>query len=315
MLKNKTMFRLFLLLGVLIFTLVALVGCYNPDDNEIVTDEKLILDYVNYAHSIGQKDVTVENTEILENYGVYDGAVIVKMNRGAYHVLTNIYFWGTEVKIQFPDTNTPLVYKNGNFYELEDAYMNGILTKESVIKLQDKIANGGANDDQHITGPSPINNMSFFNFASFSNYFDDLSMNNYFFVSFDLDNLSNVATKNYFYSTNQPIDNLTIDPENYSHSIRYEFYSKDNPNGSGVDNTSYKIDCYDVLLTNNCVECNFTFKLSNEQDTILTYDLLLNGKCVMKIKIDMEENYTSKDVEDIVLLLKNNIVLIQGRQS
>ena len=143
MLKNKTTFRLFLLLGVLIFTLFALVGCYNPDDNEIVTDEKLILDYVNYAHSIGQKDVTVENTEILVNYGVYDGAVIVRMNRGAYHVLTNIYFWGTEVKIQFPDTNTPLVYKNGNFYELEDAYMNGILTKESVIKLQDKIANGG----------------------------------------------------------------------------------------------------------------------------------------------------------------------------
>ena len=143
MLKNKTTFRLFLLLGVMLFTLVALVGCYNPDDNEIVTDEKLILDYVNYAHSIGQKDVTVENTEILENYGVYDGAVIVKMNRGAYQVITNIHFWGTEVKIQFPDTNTPLVYKNGNFYELHDAYMNGILTKKSLIKLQDRIANGG----------------------------------------------------------------------------------------------------------------------------------------------------------------------------
>ena len=287
---------------------------YNNDSGETVTDEKLILDYVNYAHSIGQKDVTVENTEILENYGVYDGAVIVKMNRGAYQVPTNISFLGTGVEIQFPDTNTPLVYKNGNFYELHDAYMNGILTKKSLIKLQDKISNGGVNDEQHITGPSPINNMSFFDFASFSNYFNDLSMNNYFFVSFDLDNLSNVATKNYFYSTNQPTDNLTIDPENYSHSIKYEFYSKDNPNGSGVDNTSYKIDCYDVLLTKNCVESDFTFKLTNEQDTILTYDLLLNGECVMKIKIDMEENYTSKDVEDIVLLLKNNIVIIQGWQ-
>ena len=143
MLKNKTTFRLFLLLGVLIFTLVALVGCYNPDDNEIVTDEKLILDYVNYAHSIGQKDVTVENTEILENYGVYDGAVIVKMNRGAYQVITNISFLGAGVKMQFSDTNTPLVYKNGNFYELEDAYMKVIITKESLIKLQDKISNGG----------------------------------------------------------------------------------------------------------------------------------------------------------------------------
>ena len=38
MLKDRTTFRLFVLLGVLIFTLFALVGCYNPDDNEIVTD-------------------------------------------------------------------------------------------------------------------------------------------------------------------------------------------------------------------------------------------------------------------------------------
>jgi|GEM_PF-1925840 len=35
MLKDRTKFRLFLLLCVIIFTLVALVGCYNPDDNEV----------------------------------------------------------------------------------------------------------------------------------------------------------------------------------------------------------------------------------------------------------------------------------------
>ena len=35
MLKDRTTFRLFVLLGVMLFTLVALVGCYNPDDNEV----------------------------------------------------------------------------------------------------------------------------------------------------------------------------------------------------------------------------------------------------------------------------------------
>ena len=39
---------------------------------------------------------------------------------------------------------------------------------------------------------------------------------------------------------------------------------------------------------------------------------MLNDECVMKIKIYMEENYTSKNLEDVVLMLKNNIMIIRG---
>lgn len=169
------------------------------------------------------------------------------------------------------------------------------------------------NDDlEHRTGPSPINKFSFLDFTSFKNYFNNLNMNNYSFVSFNLDNLLSVGTKNYFYDKNYPLNNLIIDFENYSHSIKYEFYSYDNPIGSGIDNTSYKIECYDILLINNCSQYDFDFELVNEKDTVLLFDLLLNNECVMKIKIDMEEKYTSDDVEDIVLLLENNIVIIKG---
>ena len=110
------------------------------DGEEIMSNEKkLILDYIEYAHSIGLEYVNVENTEILENYGEYDGAVVVKISRSAFQVITYISFLDIGIEMQFPDSNTPLVYKNGNFYELKDAYKNGILTKENLIELQDKI--------------------------------------------------------------------------------------------------------------------------------------------------------------------------------
>lgn len=115
------------------------------DGEEIMNNEKkLILDYIKYAHSIGLEDVNVENTEILENYGEYNDAVVFRISRPAFQVITYISFLdiGFGIHMQFPDTNTPLVYKNGNFYELKDVdiYKNGILTKENLIELQDKIA-------------------------------------------------------------------------------------------------------------------------------------------------------------------------------
>lgn len=165
-------------------------------------------------------------------------------------------------------------------------------------------------DPEHRTGPSPINNFSFFDFTSFNNYFEKLDMNNYSFVSFDLDNLSSVGTKKYFYGTNQPLSNYILNPENYSHSIQYEFYSNDNPIGSGIDDTSYKIECHDILFINNCEKYDFYFELVSEKDAIPIFDLLLNDEKVMRIQIEMEENYTMEIVENIVLMLENNIMII-----
>ena len=109
--------------------------------DEIMNNEmKLIQDYIKYAHSIGLEYVNTENTKILENYGKYNGAVIVKISRSAFQVITYVSFLDIGIEMQFPDSNTPLVYKNGNFYELKDAYKNEIISKENLIELQDKIA-------------------------------------------------------------------------------------------------------------------------------------------------------------------------------
>lgn len=70
------------------------------DDEEIMSNEKkLILDYIKYAHSIGLEYVNDENTEILENYVEYDGAVVVKISRSAFQVITYISFLDTGIEM------------------------------------------------------------------------------------------------------------------------------------------------------------------------------------------------------------------------
>ena len=59
------------------------------------------------------------------------------MNRGAYQVQTMIEVGG--LIFQFPDSNTPLVWKNRTFYEMEDAYQKNILNLDDLTILQDKI--------------------------------------------------------------------------------------------------------------------------------------------------------------------------------
>ena len=107
---------------------------------EIMNCEKQIIqDYIRYAHSIGLEYVNEKNTKILENYGNFDDLYIIKINRSAFQVITYISFLDIGIEMQFPDSNTPLVYKNGNFYELKDAYKHGIITKDILFELQKKI--------------------------------------------------------------------------------------------------------------------------------------------------------------------------------
>ena len=186
-------------------------------------------------------------------------------------------------------------------------------TEVNDSNISESIEGKNSSDDgDEITGPTQIRHLFFSDFSTFKNYFKDLNMSGPSFVSFNLDDSSSVGEIYYFYTTNQPRNDLIIDLENYSYALRYEFYSIPNLIGSGIHHTSFKIECYHILLINDCSEYNFDFKLVNEKESILIYDLMLNDECVMKIKIHMEENYTSKNLEDVVLMLKNNIMIIRG---
>lgn len=112
------------------------------NDEEIMNENKqIIMDYIEYAHSLGEDNLSMDNVKILQNYGAYDGVFIVRMNRSAFQVITCVSFLDIGVKMYFEDSNTPLVYKNGDFYELKDSYSNSIITKDNLQALQAKIDN------------------------------------------------------------------------------------------------------------------------------------------------------------------------------
>lgn len=112
------------------------------NDEEIMNENKqIIMDYIEYAHSLGEDNLSMDNVKILKNYGAYDGVFIVRMNRSASQVITCVSFLDIGVKMYFEDSNTPLVYKNGDFYELKDSYSNSIITKDNLQALQAKIDN------------------------------------------------------------------------------------------------------------------------------------------------------------------------------
>ena len=90
-----------------------------------------------FIHEKGETELTIKDIEILDNYGTYKGAVVIRMNRGAYQVLTTIEIDGVE--FNFSDSNTALVWKDGIFYELEDAYNENLLTKKDLLSLAKKI--------------------------------------------------------------------------------------------------------------------------------------------------------------------------------
>ena len=117
---------------------------YTPQEEkteQVISDEQIKNDYLLYRYSQGETYLTIENIQILNHYGQYGDIVIVRMNRGAYQVVTYIPFYDLNLTFVFGDRNTPLVYKNGVFFELYDAYEKGIITKEIVISLYEKINN------------------------------------------------------------------------------------------------------------------------------------------------------------------------------
>jgi hypothetical protein len=108
-----------------------LVGCGNAQEKQIRED------YLALMHTQGETEMTIDDVKILDNYGTYNGAVVIRMQRGAYQVITTIEIDGVE--FTFSDSNTALVWKDGQFFELADAYENEILTKDNLVAIGKKV--------------------------------------------------------------------------------------------------------------------------------------------------------------------------------
>jgi hypothetical protein len=121
-----------LIMGVaLIMCLGILSGCGNEMEDRIRND------YLSYLHSQGETEATLNDVKILNNYGNYNEVVVVRMERPAFEVLTGIQVGG--VDFTFNNSNTALVWKEGQFYELAEAYDLGLLSKDDLTSLAKKV--------------------------------------------------------------------------------------------------------------------------------------------------------------------------------
>ncbi len=121
---------------VICLLLLTISSCGKKNDDMKFDEQKLKEDYLIYANSGGEKHLKIDEIHILKYYGRYSNSFIVKMGRGAYQVMTFIIFPDLGIRMDFGDSNTPLVYSDGKFYELFDAYSNGVITKENVMELK-----------------------------------------------------------------------------------------------------------------------------------------------------------------------------------
>lgn len=104
-----------------------------PQKEEDSLELQIRQDFLDKLQVSGKSNITLNDIEILKNYGIYSDCVVVKMNRGAYPVVTVLNIAG--VTFNYKDSNTALVWLDGQFFELEEAYNQEFLTKADLIVI------------------------------------------------------------------------------------------------------------------------------------------------------------------------------------
>lgn len=104
-----------------------------PQKEEESLELQIRQDFLDKLQASGESNLTLNDIEILKNYGIYSDCVVVKMNRGDYPVVTALNIAG--VTFNFKDSNTALVWLDGQFFELEEAYNQEFLTKADLIVI------------------------------------------------------------------------------------------------------------------------------------------------------------------------------------
>jgi len=106
-----------------------------PNGLDPATEQKIIEDYIKYIKSIyPDSNITKESTIIKEFIGSFTFGNVFFPSYGIYaQVLTSKEIAG--YGFGFPDTTPLLVHTNSTFYEIEEAYKSGIITKDEVGQI------------------------------------------------------------------------------------------------------------------------------------------------------------------------------------
>jgi hypothetical protein len=170
--KIKMRKKLFLLsvLALLVFAMANCddTGVNNSDDvaGTIPTDttvkvdagvdaelrSKIIQDYFDQFVKPIDNGVKLEDVQILKCYGNFDGVVVVRFDSPAFQVITTIQVGG--VNFTFNNSNVAIVWHDGNFFELQEAYENGLLSIANLTYVAGKVnQNNDNNDNDKVPDP------------------------------------------------------------------------------------------------------------------------------------------------------------------
>lgn len=118
---KKSLIKLLSVLLIFIF-IFSLCGCYNENKNDLVLSKKV-------QNKIKSDYFLQFNEEltILKYYGTYNENIVIKAERGTWPVVTPTEIDG--VLFEFSDTNLPLIWHDGCFYEFIAGYDEGFLSK------------------------------------------------------------------------------------------------------------------------------------------------------------------------------------------
>jgi len=101
------------------------------------TEAKIKQDYLSFDVSTDPV-TTAEDVVLRYYYGTYDGSVATKIGYWFYGYLAVIIYEHIDgITITYPSTHKILVWNDGNFYNLQEAYDNGLLTKDDIQRIAD----------------------------------------------------------------------------------------------------------------------------------------------------------------------------------
>jgi len=135
------------IVSVLIAVVAAVGLCFGvagcKDENANLTEqERLELnirkDYVIF-HELKKEEISYKDVIIDEYCGEYNNAHAV------YITVTKFFYFGMEheetvdgIKFVYPVINTITVYKDKSFYSLQEAFDNGLINHENLVKIAEK---------------------------------------------------------------------------------------------------------------------------------------------------------------------------------
>ncbi|MCL2032920.1 MAG: hypothetical protein FWG96_06625 [Methanomassiliicoccaceae archaeon] len=150
---NKFTILIFSLVLITVVAAIAIAAIYTQEsDNTQDSDQmewdqptplgkdvemKIKQDYLDFHVKHINPDATADDVWLLGCCGIYDGCVAVMMDYSLSRYLTAT---GSEtvggVTFYYGNSNRILVWEDGNFHSLQEAYDAGLLTKDDLIKIE-----------------------------------------------------------------------------------------------------------------------------------------------------------------------------------